>query len=164
MKILIIDDYKSHGESLVELVHALGHEAQYAADLAEAEWLLDLLSFDVALLDFDMPKMSGPAIADQLVLRYPKVRPVIMSAARLNAERRRRIGDLRFLAKPLTRHTLESLFAEFQRELAGSQLMRRAPMAIRPVEHGELMLLPRDDDESDGGRDASEAEDGRAGD
>ena len=53
MNVLIIDDYESYGESLVERVQMRGHDAQYAPSFAEAEWRLDLLPFQVALLDLD---------------------------------------------------------------------------------------------------------------
>ena len=110
MNVLIIDDYESHGESLVELVQMLGHDAQYAPSFAEAEWLLDLLPFQVALLDFDMPAMTGPTIAANLVKRFPQIRPVIMSARPPDAERRAAIRDWTFVQKPLSREVLQDLF------------------------------------------------------
>ena len=134
MKILIIDDYRSHGESLAELVHVLGHEAQYAPSYTEAEWLLNVLSFDLALLDFDMPQMTGPMIAAELTERFPKVRPVIMSAHAPDHRRRKEIGDWTFLQKPLTREQLQTLFSDFVREQLGCGLMLRASFPILRIE------------------------------
>ena len=134
MKILIIDDYRSHGESLVELVHILGHEAQYAPSYTEAEWLLDLFPFDLALLDFDMPHMTGPMIASELTQRFPRVRSVIMSAHAPDADRQEEIGDWTFLQKPLSRQKLQALFNDLIREKGGSSLMLRASFPIVKVE------------------------------
>ena len=134
MKVLIIDDYRSHGESLVELVNVLGHDAEYAPSYSEAEWLLSVLSFDLALLDFDMPQMTGPMIAVRLTKRFPKVRPVIMSAHAPDQERRKEIGSLTFLQKPLTREQLENLFADLVREQQRGDLMLRASFPILKIE------------------------------
>ncbi len=134
MNVLIIDDYRSHGESLVELVHVLGHDAQYAPNYSEAEWLLNVLPFDLALLDFDMPQMTGPMIACKLTQRFPKVRPVIMSAHAPGKRRKKEIGDWTFLQKPLTREQLQNLFSDFVREQRGSDLMLRASFQILKIE------------------------------
>lgn len=133
MKVLIIDDYRSHGESLVELVNVLGHDAQYAPSYPEAEWLLSALPFDLALLDFDMPEMTGPMIAGRLTQRFPKVRPVIMSAHAPDQQRRKEIGNLMFLQKPLTREQLETLFTDLVREQQGGGLMLRASFPILKI-------------------------------
>ena len=134
MKVLIIDDYRSHGESLVELVHVLGHDAQYAPNYSEAEWLLNVLPFDLALLDFDMPQMTGPMIAAKLAQRFPKVRPVIMSAHAPGKRRKKELGDWTFLQKPLTREQLQNLFSDFVREQRGCGLMLRASFQILKIE------------------------------
>jgi two-component system response regulator YesN len=134
MNVLIIDDYRSHGESLVELVEVLGHEAQYAPSYSEAEWLLSVLSFDVALLDFDMPQMTGPMIASEIAQRFPKVRPVIMSAHAPDTRRRQEIGEWTFLQKPLTRERLQALFSDFVREQRGCGLMLRGSFPILRID------------------------------
>lgn len=148
MKVLIIDDYRSHGESLVELVHVLGHEAQYAPSYAEAEWLLNLFPFDLALLDFDMPQMTGPMIASELTQRFPKLRPVIMSARAPDKRRKKEIGNLRFLQKPLTREQLQSLFNDLAREKGGCGLMLRASFPILRLDDPGVELAPRSTPES----------------
>ena len=83
MNILVIDDYESYGESLVELLQALGHEAEYAPSYQDAEWLLELFEFEVALLDFDLPVLTGPKIAEELMLegRDPNTPVAVVQAA-----------------------------------------------------------------------------------
>lgn len=117
MRILVLDDYRSHGESLAELLHSRGHEALYAANYQNAEWLLELFPFDFAILDFDMPDLSGPAVAARLARRSPPVRSAIMSAQPLTAPRRDELGGLRFLHKPFALARLLELLSEVEREV-----------------------------------------------
>ena len=130
MNVLIIDDYKSYGESLVSMIRVLGHEAQYAPSYTEAEWLLDLFPFQLALLDFDMPVMTGPTIAEKLTKRFPTIRPVIMSARPPDDSRREEIGDWTFLQKPLTRTVLQELLNHLAIEKTGVRLMIRPSFEI----------------------------------
>lgn len=127
MRILIIDDYRLHAESLVDLLGTLGHEALYAPSYSEAQWLLDLFPFDLAILDFDMPQMSGPAIAAKLAERFPSMRSVIVSAHSLEGARRVELGSLLFLPKPLQPQALAALLQSLQAVDAGLPLtVRRA--------------------------------------
>lgn len=125
MRILVIDDYKSHGESLVELLKTLGHEGLYAQSFTDAQWLLDLFRFDVAILDFDMPAVSGPEAAQDLAKRFPEMQAVIVSAHTPEGDRLTCLGELPFLPKPVVHDTLRSLLEEFARARLGSVLIRR---------------------------------------
>ena len=150
MRILIIDDYKSHGESLAELVQVLGHEAQYAASYTEAEWLLGLFSFDVALLDFDMPTMTGAHVARKLRRDYSHIHPVIMSARTLEKESPRELVGLTVLQKPLSREILEELFANTVRARSGPGLMLRASFPILKVPSADDPDAEEDDEARSG--------------
>ena len=111
----------------------LGHEAQYAPSFTEAEWLLNLFPFDLALLDFDMPQMTGPMIAAKLAQRFPKIHPVIMSAHAPDHRRKEEIGNWPFLQKPLSRQKLQTFLDDFLRAQGGSSLMLRASFPILRV-------------------------------
>lgn len=134
MKILIIDDYESYGESLVDLFDTLGHEAQYASSYSEAEWLLDLFPFELALLDFDMPAMTGPSIAQIITQRYPQIYAVIMSSHVPDPARRKEIGDWTFLQKPLSQQILQKLLSELTHQRTGFGIVRRASFPILRIE------------------------------
>ena len=130
MRILVIDDYKSHGESLAELLGAKGYEALYAESYRDAEWLLDLLRFDLAVLDFDMPGMSGPAVAAKLSERFPSLRSVIMSAHTPTGPRLKELGNLLFLEKPVLTNALLDIVTRIERDLAGSALVLRGRLPV----------------------------------
>ncbi len=130
MRILVMDDYRSHGESLAELLGAKGHDALYAETYSDAEWLLDLLRFDFALLDFDMPGMSGPAVAQRLSKRFPSIRSVIMSAKTPTGARLAELGGLRFLQKPVATSTLLEVLRQVERDLAGLALVQRSAFSL----------------------------------
>jgi len=130
MRILILDDYRSHGESLAELLGSIGHEATYAETYSDAEWLLDLLRFDIALLDFDMPGLSGPAVAARLAARFPRIRSVIMSARKPTPARLKEIGSLPFLEKPVPMAVLLELLRDVERELLGVALVQRTAFSV----------------------------------
>jgi DNA-binding NtrC family response regulator len=130
MRILIVDDYKTHGESLADLLSSKGHEAIYAESYADAEWLLELMRFDLALLDFDMPGMSGPTVAAKLTARHPSLRSVILSAHVPTGERLVELGGLPFLAKPVPTTALLQMLEQVARELAGLSLIQRSAFSI----------------------------------
>jgi|GEM_PF-1964151 DNA-binding NtrC family response regulator len=130
MRILVMDDYKSHGESLAEFLGTKGHEAIYAETCADAEWLLDLMKFDFALLDFDMPGMSGPSVAAKLSKRFPHLRAAIMSAKAPTGTRRNELGSLDFLQKPVRPEALIEVLRRVQEQLAGVALVQRSTFSV----------------------------------
>ena len=134
MRILVVDDYRTHGESLAELLQSRGHEAMYAERFADAEWLLGLFRFDIAFLDFDMPGMTGPTIARKIADLYPGVHSVILSARVPEGARRTELGDLPFLEKPVTTAVLFALVERLERERAGSALIPRGVFSIKKLE------------------------------
>jgi DNA-binding response OmpR family regulator len=129
MRILVIDDYRSHGESLVELLLSWGHEALYAAGYDDAQWLLDLFKFDVALLDCDMPGMNGPAVAEKLAERFPDLRSVIVSA-RPPGTSRAELGSLHFISKPVRPQELLDFLQLMIRERAGCSIVLRSVYSL----------------------------------
>ena len=131
VRILVIDDYHTHAESLVELLEALGHEALYAPTYSEAEWFLDLFQFDLAILDFDMPEMSGPAMARRFTVRNPKMQSVIVSAHSPQDERLKELGELLFLPKPLKSAALSDLLESVRILQTGLPLVLRQAFPLK---------------------------------
>lgn len=115
MRVLIIDDDRAHGETLSDLLNSKGYEAYFAPSLPEADWLLELFRFHLALLDWDMPERSGPQVARELLERDPALRPILMSAREpssslLVAEK---APPMPFIPKPIRVDSLLSLIASF---------------------------------------------------
>jgi CheY-like chemotaxis protein len=101
LRILIVDDDRAHGESLADLLNSRGHETYFAASGEEAEWLLGLFPFDVAIVDYDMPGLTGLQVVDRLRGMDPRLRAALMSARELTPQRREEAGSIPFIAKPI---------------------------------------------------------------
>jgi DNA-binding NtrC family response regulator len=112
MRVLIIDDDRSHGESLAALLNVRGEEAYFASEIGEASWFLDLFRFDVAVIDYDMPRLIGPEVASELRDRDPRLKAIVMSAHTATSERLEAIGALPFLSKPIQIDALLRLMRE----------------------------------------------------
>ena len=125
MRILVIDDYRPHGESLQAVLEARGHDALYATSYGEAEDYLRFVRFDLAFLDFHMPDMLGTTAAERLCARFPTIRSVIVSANPEAAERHANDRSLLFLRKPVSLPDLGECLARIERELKGSALALR---------------------------------------
>jgi DNA-binding NtrC family response regulator len=132
MRILVIDDYRPHGESLQHVLETRGHEAHYAASYREAEGYLEVVRFELAFLDFDMPEMKGTAMAARLSERCPAIRSVLISAQPAVAEEQARERNLPFLPKPVALADLFECLSRVERELAGSALMLRPHLPPAP--------------------------------
>ena len=101
MKILVIDDDLRHGESLVDLLSTKGHEAYFAPDEREAEWLTGLFRFDLSVIDREMPRAPGPEVARRLIQRTPELEVVIISANFSAVGPDDRLEGLPFFSKPI---------------------------------------------------------------
>ena len=139
MRILVIDDYQPHGESLRELLEARGHEALYAESYSHARGHLEVLRFDLAFLDLDMPSLRGPIVADLLAERFPGLRSVIVSAHAMTDDRRREVGDRPFLRKPVSIEALLECLARVERELVGLAVV---PRSVFPIAVYQPLGLP----------------------
>ncbi|MCZ6794845.1 MAG: response regulator [Planctomycetota bacterium] len=124
MRILIIDDDRAHGESLSDLLNSRGHEAYFAPSLSEATWLFDLFRFDLAILDHDMPDLTGPQVARKLRTGDPAIRTILMSARESNRESCRALGSVPFLDKPIDVDRLLKLIGDLASPEASSLILR----------------------------------------
>lgn len=85
-KVLLADDDSA---LLVMLSAWLGHESNHVVETAsDGQQALDLLltySYDVVVLDWEMPKLSGPQVCRELREKRPYV-PVLMLTGRRNVD------------------------------------------------------------------------------
>ena len=59
MRILLIEDSRALSDALLERFRAEGHAIDLEIDGAEADALLSHATFDVVILDINLPSMSG---------------------------------------------------------------------------------------------------------
>jgi DNA-binding NtrC family response regulator len=80
--VLIIEDEKVSRKALAMLLARQGYESEAVESAEEALTVLNRGSKpDIALIDVDLPGMSGAEFLEKLVERDPGVQPVFITAA-----------------------------------------------------------------------------------
>ncbi|MDD5559371.1 ATP-binding protein [Candidatus Methylomirabilis sp.] len=77
LRALVIDDVPFIAETLVQLLCAMGHEAEAVASGEEGLARLEAGDFDLVITDLSMPGMSGWEVASVVKARWPRL-PVIL--------------------------------------------------------------------------------------
>ena len=72
-KVLVVDDEEDVRKLLVNLLSKRGHQCLQAMDGADALGKAITIGFDVVITDIVMPKMSGIALAKELLKRNPNL-------------------------------------------------------------------------------------------
>ena len=133
--VLFADDHALSQEILFEMLEDLGCEVDVASDGAEAVACAQLHSYDLILMDMQMPKMDGIAAA-RAIRELPEHRdtPIIALTANAFAEDRQRClaaGMNGHIGKPVTPGTLATALAQWLPNLA-------VPSDDRPLYSDEL--------------------------
>ncbi len=136
-KALVVDDSDTARQVVSRRLSALGVSVEQAADGAEALRALASESFDLVILDLQMPRLDGTTLLG-CIRGYPKLRhlPVIVltsSSDRAAAELALGAGATSFLTKPLNWST----FGPHVRSLI--QLVRSSRVALENVGHALAM-------------------------
>ena len=123
-KLLIVDDSKLARMSVAKAMKALypDWERVEAANADEALALSSDASFDVALLDFNMPGRDGLELATDLRKAHPKMPIAIISANHQDeiVARAKAIGAT-FLPKPLTETALSGFLLNALTEIGSAR-------------------------------------------
>lgn len=80
MKILVVDDDAELRSHLVDILNEEGYETDCASSGKEALEKCQAQTFDVVLMDFMMPKMSGSDALQELRKHHPKTRVIMITA------------------------------------------------------------------------------------
>ncbi len=119
-KLLIVDDSKLARMSAAKALHGLypGWSRVEAANAEEALSLAKNSSFDLALIDFNMPGRDGLKLAEDLKAAYPSLPIAVVSANHQDEiiARAKEIGAA-FLPKPLTQQALGQFLEDAVRQL-----------------------------------------------
>ncbi len=119
--ILVVDDNEDFASMLAETLDLLGHDVYLANDAAEALSLLEEFQPDVALLDINLPDMTGHKLGEQLERRCSPTRDLRLVAVTGYSDQRKRerseeMGFDAHLVKPIVlsqlQQTLDSVFDE----------------------------------------------------
>jgi len=113
LRILLVEDDATVAEVIASLLRARGHEVRHAAHGLAALTETAVASFDIALLDLDLPGLDGLALARQMRQRGFDA-PLLAVTARADAEAEtlaREAGFDGFLRKPVTGEMLAGAIA-----------------------------------------------------
>jgi DNA-binding response OmpR family regulator len=115
-KILIVDDDAELRANLIEVLKGAGYQAESAASAKEGVAMIEAQKFDIVLLDFMMPKMSGiDALLTMRRLR-PTTKVIMITAFATieNAVDAVKKGASDYISKPFK---IESLLTTIRRVL-----------------------------------------------
>ncbi|HWQ19929.1 MAG TPA: PAS domain S-box protein, partial [Methanotrichaceae archaeon] len=114
MRILVAEDVPSNQKVIVEMLRRMGYRADMAADGREVLQALELLPYDLILMDVKMPEMDGLEAARQIRKRFPaekQPRIIAITAYALEGDREKCLeaGMDDYIAKPVKKDDLAAL-------------------------------------------------------
>ena len=134
MRILLVEDNLSLAEGLVTLLRQSGYAVDVVHDGASAEALAMAESFDLVILDLNLPQMDGLEVLRAMRMRRNPAAVMILTARGTPEERVRGLdlGADDYLIKPFD-------IGEFEARIR-SLLRRQAGLRNSTVSFGELVL------------------------
>ena len=127
--LLIVDDDPDVCEVLGDSLRSEGHVVRVARDGLEGWEALDERLPDVVLLDVEMPRLSGPAMAYRMFLRDAGLEqvPIILLSGRMNlSEIAASVGTHYYLTKPYPFANVLALLKQALHERRAPQPQPRA--------------------------------------
>ena len=102
--ILAVDDHESNRKLVERVLTDAGYLVETAGDPRQALAVAEAFRFDLYVVDFMMPVMTGPELVDLIRRQHPEARVLYLTAfaARLFREHAVLRDDEAFLEKPFT--------------------------------------------------------------
>jgi DNA-binding NtrC family response regulator len=117
---LVVDDDDDVRAFLVRALQALGHECLGVVGGPAALADLERSTYDVVLIDFAMPGMSGPELADAIMERWPRQKFVMISGYAGTSVVASAARGMAVLSKPINVDDLrEAIDLALQQDSAG---------------------------------------------
>ncbi len=137
LNVLVVDDNPVNRQATSILLQRWGHRAKSAASGEEALWAMEAERFDLVLMDYEMPGLSG--VETTIEIRRREMRsghrvPIVAMTAHAqesDCERCLRAGMDRYISKPFRPDHLRDLIADMFADSCG-----------RPVSNGPLAATP----------------------
>lgn len=93
MRILVVEDDKILGDAITQHFHKMGQGVDLAATGTMAQYILETQSYDLILLDLNLPKLNGDKILKNLREQQSNT-PVLILTARDHIEDRIELLDM----------------------------------------------------------------------
>lgn len=112
MNLLLVDDDTALREVLANALNKRGYDVSSAADIIEAETIAKETSFELAIIDLNMPGGSGLTLIPKLCTLYPNIRIVVLTGyASINtAVEAIKLGAINYLTKPANTDEIIEMF------------------------------------------------------
>ena len=78
-RVLVVDDEPSFGQFVVEALSEFGYEVAFGLRPSEGLALLAKSSFDVAVLDLNLPEMGGIELARRIKAQSPDTQLIVLT-------------------------------------------------------------------------------------
>jgi len=132
LRILLAEDNPINQKVACKMLERLGYRADTAVNGCEVLEAMTRRSYDVILMDMQMPEMDGPEATRQIRRRWPQAaqpRIIAMTANAMSGDRAEclRAGMDDYLCKPVAAHLLAAALARCA--------PADAPRSAEPVEH-----------------------------
>ncbi|OLS38217.1 response regulator [Alkalihalophilus pseudofirmus] len=114
-KILVVDDEEILRMLICDTLEDLGYEIDEAEDGHEALKKVELQSYDLMVLDYMMPNVTGIEVIERLSKETKKKLPILMLTAKAQAADRKVVlekGADYFMSKPFSPSELASVVEE----------------------------------------------------
>jgi len=114
MRVLLVDDEKELVMTMAERLRMRGIEAEWATSAEGALELLGTHTFDVAVLDVKIPKVSGLALKKKIEERRPGMKFLFLTGHGSHADFKRgsaEAGPEYYLVKPIS---IEDLISKME--------------------------------------------------
>ncbi len=108
-RVLIVDDEGDVADSLQQLLKALGHEVQVAANGSAALDRVQTFKPEIALLDLGLPGMDGYKLARRLRDELPEVVLIAITGYQADSDRLKAAGFDHHMIKPISIERLSRL-------------------------------------------------------
>jgi DNA-binding NtrC family response regulator len=144
IRVLLVDDEKDFVESTARALSRRGFETQTAGDGQEAIRLLEMVAFDVVLLDVKMPGVDGTEVFYAVKRRWPRTAIVMLTGHGTDQQSYEltRDGAAGYLAKPCE---IEEIVATLTKAMDGARANASQDAEELPAEPRVLLV----DDEPD---------------
>ena len=121
MRILLVEDTVDVGEAIVARFERIGHTVDWERDGQVADEVLEIQTYDLVILDVNLPALDGFSILKRLRQRKSKI-PILVLTARSQVDDRVDALDLGaddYLVKPFDYRELEARARALLRRSAG---------------------------------------------